>query len=131
MAEHHRSQTTSSGSERAGLAHQIELGGTVYDAVGVATGTVHGIDSDRGRLTVDGRPVGFDQYEVPLSAVERVAGNEVHLNLVIDTRSSAGSGIRFTDPSGATPVWATTTAASTSSGATSPTKRVHSLCTSR
>jgi len=87
-----------SGTPKDGIADQIELGGTVYDAVGVAIGTVHDVDIDRRRLVVDGRPMGFEQYEVPLTAVDRVVGNEAHLNLKLDTTASRGDSVQFVRP---------------------------------
>jgi len=99
MTEHDHSSTTEmSGAPKDGIADQIELGGTVHDAVGVAIGTVHDVDIDRRRLVVDGRPMSLDQYEVPLTAVDRVVGNEVHLNLQLDTEASHGDTVKFVRP---------------------------------
>lgn len=98
MAEHHPSTTEMSGSPKDGIADKIELGATVHDAVGVAIGTVHDVDADRRRLVVDGRPMGLGQFEVPLTAVESVVGNEVHLNLQLDTVASRGDTVKFVRP---------------------------------
>jgi CBS domain-containing protein len=93
MAEHHHgSSAQAPGSSGTGLAGKLELGSTVYDAVEVALGTVHEIDHQRGMLTIDGRPVGFDQFDVPLSSVRRIDGNEVFLNIQLDQDASKPGG---------------------------------------
>ena len=96
MADQHNPATTPTHGSGASFADRIELGGTVNDALGVPIGLVHDVDRDRNYLTIDGRPAGFGQYEVPLSTVERVGENNVHLNMVMDTTaSSPGSTIRL------------------------------------
>ena len=72
----------------------------MYDAVGRPVGNVTEIDTARDILQVDGRPQGFDTYEIPLSMVDRTGdtgSNEIHLDKVIDTNGSGGVP-RFMDP---------------------------------
>lgn len=81
-----------------GAGQFIEKGWTVYDAVGHPIGNVTEIDYGRNVLEVDGRPEGFDAFEVPLSLVDSAGSNEVHLAKVVDTSAHApGSAPRFVD----------------------------------
>jgi len=81
------------------MADQIDKGATVHDAVGLALGNVTDVDRERQLLIVDGRPVGYSTFEVPLSAVSEVTGNEVHLNLMMDSSATpAGATPRFVRP---------------------------------
>ena len=82
----------------------IELGWTVYDAVQRPVGNVTDVDLDRRRLVVDGRPVGFGEFEVPLTAVRDAGDNDVHLALTVDpTRHTEGAAPLFTDQSDSGP----------------------------
>ena len=124
MADQHNPATTPTHGSGASFADRIELGGTVNDALGVPIGLVHDVDRDRNYLTIDGRPAGFGQYEVPLSTVERVGENNVHLNMVMDTTaSSPGSTIRLVPKSQHAQTTHRTPPATPTS--TTPTQRVH------
>ena len=83
----------------AALAGRIVKGATVHDAVGIALGNVTDVEPERQQITVDGRPVGYNAFTVPLSAVSEVTGNEVHLNVMIDQSTPPdGSLPRFVAP---------------------------------
>jgi len=85
--------------QATGAARQIEKGWTVYDAVEHPIGTVTDVDTTRGVLIIDGRPVGFDAFEAPLDFVGRAGGNEVHLTKVLENVDTAAAGsIRLIDP---------------------------------
>ena len=71
-----QSQSGSAGS--SGTATRgIELGWQVYDAVEHPVGNVADVEHERGQLRIDGRPVGFDFYEVPLGDVKQVVDGNV------------------------------------------------------
>jgi hypothetical protein len=53
---------------------RIEKGWGVYDALGRPLGNVTDVDRASGQLVVDGRSVGFDEFEVPLTAVREAGG---------------------------------------------------------
>src|SRR4051812_49170687 len=85
--------------ETFGAGRLVEKGWTVYDAVEHPIGTVTDVDAARGVITVDGRPVGFDSFEVPLDLIGRSGGNEVHLTKVIESDSlSESTPVRLIDP---------------------------------
>ena len=71
---------------------RIEKGWTVYDAVEHPIGTITDVDRDRGRLLIDGRSAGFEDFDVPLEAVREAGDNEVHLTLTVDTNRRADGG---------------------------------------
>lgn len=82
----------------SGNRHHIEKGWTVYDAAERPIGNVTEVDAARDVLGVDGRPQGFDAFEVPLGYVDRASSNDVFLTRVVDTDPSATGGIpRFVD----------------------------------
>src|SRR6185503_3751271 len=77
---------------------RIEKGWGVYDALGRPLGNATDVDRAQGRLLVDGRAVGFDEFEVPLTAIREAGGNEVHLALTVDPNLGAeSSSPRFVD----------------------------------
>ena len=77
----------------------------VYDALGRPLGNVTDVDRSRGRLVVDGRSAGFDEFEVPLTAVREAGDNDVHLALAVDPTQHTGGGIpHFTDPPSDEPI---------------------------
>ena len=108
-------------SARRASARRIEKGWTVYDAVGHPIGTVTDVDSGRDVLTIDGRPVGLDAFEVPLDLVTRTGDNEIHLSKVIEEGSlSTSTPPRLVDPPAeSSPTAATRTRGRTRSGAAS------------
>jgi CBS domain-containing protein len=57
----------------------IEAGWTVYDSRGRPVGNV--ADLSGGLLRIDGRPEGFDFFEVPVDLVRNAGEGEVHLSL--------------------------------------------------
>lgn len=76
----------------------VEKGWTVYDAAEHPLGNVSDVDHAAGRLVIDGRPVGYGTFDVPLSAVRRTGDNEVHLALTIDAGArAAGATPRLTE----------------------------------
>jgi CBS domain-containing protein len=77
---------------------RIEKGWTVYDAVEHPVGNVTDVDRNGSRLLIDGRSVGFEDFDVPLNAVRDAGDNEVQLTLTVDTNRRADGGRpRFTD----------------------------------
>src|SRR4051794_32971876 len=93
-------QTRDPGTNRGSLSPSvegIEKGWTVYDALGRPLGNVTDVDTDRGRLGIDGRSAGFDEFEVPLTAVREAGDNDVHLAPAVDPDSIAGRTPRFID----------------------------------
>jgi CBS domain-containing protein len=101
-------QTRDPGPDRGPAASTldvIEKGWTVYDSLGRPLGNATDVDRSRGRLIVDGRSAGFDEFEVPLTAVREAGDNDVHLALAIDPTQHTGGGIpHFTDPSPDEPI---------------------------
>lgn len=84
---------------RTGNTQLIEKGWSVHDAVDRAIGNVTDVDTARGVLVVDGRPVGFEAFEVPLSIVSRTSPNDVFLSKVLDPKASANDDVpHFVDP---------------------------------
>jgi CBS domain-containing protein len=82
----------------AGEARRIEKGWTVYDAVQHPVGNVSDVFPERSVMVIDGRPEGYDSFELPLSAVERTTDNEVHLRQRVDVASTpAGGSPRFVE----------------------------------
>jgi len=99
MAQQHHpegNQDAATGGRRT--LRLIEKGWTVYDALEHPIGTVTDVDTDRGVLMIDGRPVGLDTYEVATDLVRRAGDNEVHLTTVIETESlEEGAAPRLVD----------------------------------
>ena len=94
-------QTRDPGASRGSASPSIDViekGWTVYDALGRPLGNVTDVDRARGRLVVDGRSVGFDEFEVPLTAVREAGDNDVHLAQAVDPDAVAGATPRFVDP---------------------------------
>jgi CBS domain-containing protein len=129
MAQQPPSAHRAEAASAPGGSQRIEKGWTVYDAVGRPIGNVTDTDTERGSIILDGRPTGFDTFEIPLSAVARSGDNEVHLSKAIDPVPPAAGGTpRLVDPpAGATPAggsrsgtWAGSTAASTAAGTRAP-----------
>lgn len=93
----HESQTARGSGGSAGgtgaMLHQIEKGWTVYDAIERPVGNVTDVDAARSTLQVDGRPAGFDAFEVPLRIVARAGDGEVRLSQVVDVEQSAGDAV--------------------------------------
>jgi len=111
------------GSGRA-VAQLIEKGWTVYDAVGRPVGNVTEIDTARKTLQLDGRPQGFDAFEIPLSMVANTNGENVNLNKIVDARPGELGGMpAFIDPPATT--------ASTSAVAATPTDTTRSRARTR
>jgi CBS domain-containing protein len=75
-----------------GAGRLIEKGWTVYDALEHPLGTVHDVDTTRDILEIDGRPVGFETFDVPMEYVGQSGGNEVHLNKVIESTTPGPGG---------------------------------------
>src|SRR5689334_4809084 len=71
---------------RLSAAHtdRIEKGWTAYDALNRPLGNVTDVDTSRGQLRIDGRSVGFTEFEVPLAAVRDARDNDVYLALTVD-----------------------------------------------
>ena len=92
-------QAVRAASQRATSGGQlIEKGWTVVDALGTPIGNVTDVDVQRGKIAVDGRPVGFSTFEVPLTYVGKSSDHEVRLSKVIDTAAASTDDIpRFTD----------------------------------
>src|SRR6478609_2548664 len=104
-------------SAGGGAGHLTEKGWTVYDAVEHPLGTVTDADTARNMLVIDGRPVGFGTYEVPLDLVERSGGNEVHISKVIEESGPSADGApRLMD----VPASMTASSAMPASSATTP-----------
>jgi len=82
-------QSQSRGTGAPNDVSQIELGWSVYDALGRPVGNVVDVEQGRGQLRIDGRPVGFDFYEVPLSSVKEVKNDDVYLSAQLDARSAS------------------------------------------
>src|SRR5690606_16851858 len=83
-----------------GISQSIEKGWTVYDAVQRPIGNVTDVDTARDVLIVDGRPTGFNTFEIPLSFVRNTRENEIHLTKTLEsTEPSRGGTPRFVDPS--------------------------------
>jgi CBS domain-containing protein len=77
---------------------RIEKGWGVSDALGRQLGNVTDVDRASGRLVVDGRSVGFDEFEVPLTAVREAGDNDVRLAQAVDPDTGAAGGApRFID----------------------------------
>jgi len=87
MADH--TQPVTPGGSVSGVASLIEKGATVQDAVGISLGNVTDVDLNRQVLIIDGRPVGHDVFDVPLSSVASVRDNEVHLSVALDAQGAA------------------------------------------
>src|SRR4051794_4952975 len=114
MAEHTPSRSPA--PPTSGLASTIEKGASVHDAAGVAVGNVTDVDLTQERLVVDGRPVGFDEFSVPLSSVSAVHENDVTLNMAVDVNSPGTT--RWLDPPAPITPAATRTSANTAPAAT-------------
>ena len=83
----------------SGAGQLVEKGWTVYDALEHPLGTVTDVDASRNVLEIDGRPVGFGTFEVPLDLVGQSGGNKVHLNKVIEDSAPQPDGApRLVDP---------------------------------
>ena len=111
-----QSQSGNTGS--SGTATQnIELGWQVYDAMERPIGNVADVERERGQLRVDGRPAGFEFFEVPLSAVKQVKAEDVYLSLQLDPSSAGDSSPRWTNGAGTA---GTASAASVSRASSAP-----------
>jgi CBS domain-containing protein len=99
MSEQRTPETRPEAARSAsGNRHHIEKGWTVYDAAERPIGNVTEVDTARDVLGVDGRPQGFDTFEVSLGYVDRAGGNDVFLTRVVDTDPNATGGIpRFVE----------------------------------
>src|SRR5262245_29569787 len=92
--DQHPTMATGSGAGRL-----VEKGWTVYDSLERPLGTVTDVDTSRGILEVDGRPVGFGTFEIPLDFVGQSGDNKVHLNKVIEDSAPQPDGApRLVEP---------------------------------
>lgn len=100
----------------------IEKGWTVYDALERPVGNVTDVDMARDMLQIDGRPAGFDAFEVPFRIIGGTGGGEVHLTQAVDVESSSTDAIpHFITAPTSMPA---TPAASEAQGASAPPRRV-------
>ncbi len=90
---------------------RIEKGWTVYDAVERPVGNVTDVDTARNMLVVDGRPAGFDAFEVPFQIIGASGDGEVRLTQAVDVMTSSADSV---------PRFLTAPAPAPTSGATTP-----------
>jgi len=95
-----QSQSGTPGSSGT-ATRRIELGWQVYDALERPVGNVADVDQQRGQLRVDGRPVGFDFYEVPLSDVNQVKDENVYLSMQLDPSATGDNRPHWVNGAGA------------------------------